>query len=194
MGVRTMKDIEKRIIDDGEIIDDDIIRVDSFLNHQIDVAFLRSFAKGVKEHYGDKRIDKIVTCETSGIAVAFAVAQEYGDLPLVFAKKSRSKITRNDFYNAIAKSFTRGFESEIQIAKKYLHAGDNVLIVDDFLADGNVATGLLKICKQANANVVGATFVIEKAFQKGHSLLEAEGIDVFVGASIKAFENKKPVF
>ena len=189
-----MKNIEQRILRDGHIIDNDILRVDSFLNHQVDVAFLRDFARAVKSHYGDVRVDKILTCETSGVAVAFAVAEEYGNIPFVFAKKAVSKTMVGDLFKAEVKSFTKGVVSEITISRNYLSKGENVLIVDDFLADGNVSIGLLEICRQAGVNAVGVAVVIEKAFQKGHRLLEEAGVDVFAGASIKAFSDNKPIF
>ena len=189
-----MKEIEKRILDDGIIIDNDIIRVDSFLNHQVDPAFLHDFARGVVSHFAGQKIDKVLTCETSGIAAAHAVAVELGNVPYVFAKKTQSKTTVGQFYHAKVKSFTRNSESDIAVACRYLLEGENVLIVDEFLADGNAASGLLEICRQAKTNVIGVAVVIEKAFQKGHSLLLEQGIDLYAGASIKAFVDNKPVF
>ena len=189
-----MKDIEERILKDGKIIDNDIICVDSFLNHQIDVAFLRDFARDCKKYFKNVRIDRVLTCETSGIAIAFAVAQEYGDIPCVFAKKSKTKNTVSNLYRSTVKSFTRGQTNEITISENYLRKGENVLIVDDFLADGNAAFGLLDLCAQAEANAIGVAVVIEKAFQAGHKRLVEAGVNVFAGASIKAFENNKPIF
>ena len=157
-------------------------------------AFLHDFARGVKDHFAGKKIDRILTCETSGIAAAHAVAVELGDVPYVFAKKTASKTTIGQFYRANVKSFTRNIESTFSVASRYLPEGENVLIVDDFLADGNAASGLLEICRQANVNVVGVAVVIEKAFQKGHCLLLEQGIDLYAGASIKAFVDNKPVF
>lgn len=189
-----MKSIEEKILKDGKIIDNDIIKVDSFLNHQIDIAFLREFARGVKEAFADTKIDKVLTIETSGIACAYAVCEALGDVPLVFAKKSKSKTTDQEVYCAEVNSFTRGFVSPVTVSKRFLRQGENILIVDDFLASGNAGLGLIGIAEQAGAHVVGVAAVIEKSFQGGREKIEAKGIRVFAGASIKAFENNQPVF
>ena len=189
-----MKNIEDKILRDGRIIDNDIIKVDSFLNHQIDVAFIREFAMDVKEFFAGKKIDRVLTIETSGVAIGYAVAEVFGDIPLVFAKKTKSKTVGADVYHTPVKSFTRGATSDVTVAMQYLREGENVLIVDDFLAEGNASMGLIDLCRQANANVVGVAVVIEKTFQGGRGRIEKEGIPVFAGASIKAFHDNKPVF
>lgn len=190
-----MKNIEDKILKDGRIIDNDILKVDSFLNHQIDVAFLREFALDVKEFFAGKKIDKVFTIETSGVAVAYAVAEQLGDVPLLFAKKSKSKtVDPNNIYLTRVKSFTRGAVAEVTVAKQYLHPGENVLIVDDFLAEGNASIGLIDLCQQANANVAGVAVVIEKVFQGGRKRIEEKGVPVFAGASIRAFQDSKPIF
>ena len=188
-----MKEIEKKILEEGKVIGNDILKVDSFLNHQIDVAALRLFAKEVKEHFGED-VDRILTIETSGIAIAYAVAEEYGDLPLVFAKKAKSKTVDENVYSTPVKSFTHGGVSDVTVSKKYLKPGEKVLIVDDFLAEGNAALGLIDICFQAGAKPVGVAIAIEKVFQGGHQRIEEKGIPVHAGASIKSFENGAPVF
>ena len=189
-----MKSLEERILKDGVIINNDILKVDSFLNHQIDVALARNLAKEIANEYKEYGINKILTIETSGIAFAYAVAQEMGDLPLVFAKKSKSATVGNDVYTSVVKSFTRNINSQITVSNKYMKPSDTVLIVDDFLAEGNAAFGLLDICGQAGAKVVGVAVAIEKSFQGGRVRLEAEGLKVFSGANIKAFKDNKPVF
>ncbi len=189
-----MKDIENRILRDGKIIDNDILKVDSFLNHQIDVAFLRDFARMTKEFFADKKVDRILTIETSGVAVAYAVAEAFGDLPLVFAKKAKSRTVDENVYTTDVHSFTHGNVAKVTVSKQYLHEGENVLIVDDFLAAGNASTGLIDLCRKAGANPVGVAVVIEKVFQGGRDFIEKEGIPVFAGASIKAFKDNKPVF
>ena len=189
-----MKLIEDRILKDGHIINDDILKVDSFLNHQIDVALMRQFALEAKEYFKDVKVDKVLTIETSGIAVAYPVAEVFNDVPLVFAKKSKSQIVGDNVYKAVVKSFTRGTQSEVTVDKKYLLPGENVLIVDDFLAEGNASLGLADLIKQAGANPVGVVIVIEKSFQEGRKKLENLGLKVFSGARIKAFENNKPIF
>ena len=187
-----MKLLEDRILEDGIIINNDILKVDSFLNHQIDVSLTRQLAKEIAAIF--PTANKILTIETSGIPLAFAVAEELGNIPLVFAKKSKSATVGNDVYTAIVKSFTRNINSQITVANKYLKSSDKVLIVDDFLAEGNASLGLLDLCRQAKAEVTGVAVAVEKGFQGGRDKLEAEGLKVYSGASIKAFKDNKPVF
>lgn len=188
-----MKCIEEKILKDGLVIDNSILKVDGFLNHQVDIEIIDAFAKETKKVFSKQKVDLVLTIETSGIAVAYAVAKEFG-VPLLFAKKTTSKTTIDDYYKANIKSFTRNKISNVIVSKKFLKKDMNVLIIDDFLAEGNAALGLLKICKKAGANVVGVAAVIEKIFQGGRYKLEELGIKVFTGASIKAFEDNKPVF
>ena len=189
-----MKGIEERILKDGVIIDNDILKVDSFLNHQIDVSFLQDFAKNIKEALGETRVDRILTIETSGVAVAFAVAEAFGNVPLVFAKKQKSRTVDGNVYRTQVESFTHGNVATVTVSNRYLLPGENVLLVDDFLAAGNASVGLIDLCRQAGANPVGLAVVIEKLFQGGRALVEKEGVPVFAGASIKAFKDNKPVF
>ncbi len=189
-----MKNIEEKILKDGMILNGDILKVDSFLNHQIDVKTLRAFAEGVKEHFAGQGINKILTIETSGIAVAYAIAEAMGDLPLVYAKKSKSATVGSDVYTAEVFSFTRGVKCDITVCDKYLTAGDRVLIADDFLAAGSAAKGLMRLCEQAGAKPIGLAVMIEKRFQGGHDALVQAGLDVFAGASISAFKDGVPQF
>ena len=144
--------------------------------------------------FADYKIDKVLTIETSGIAVAYAVAEALGDLPLVFAKKTKSKIVNGELYSTKIKSFTRNEVCEVTVSKRFLSKGENILIADDFLAEGNAGIGLIDLCKQAGANPVGFAAVIEKYFQGGHKKIEDLGVKVFAGASIKSFKDQKPVF
>ena len=189
-----MKQLKERILKDGVIINNDILKVDSFLNHQIDVSLTRDLAKEIAETFKGFGVNKILTIETSGLPVSYAVAEEMGNLPLVFAKKSKSLTVGDDVYKAEIKSFTRNICSTVTVANKYLNNGDVVLIVDDFLAEGNAALGLLELCKQAGAKVVGVAVEIEKGFQGGRDKLEALGLKVYSGANVKAFVDNKPVF
>ena len=189
-----MKLLEERILKDGIIIDNDILKVDSFLNHQIDVSLTRELAKEIAKEFKGLGINKILTIETSGLPLSYAVAEELGDLPLVFGKKSKSLTVGNDVYKAEIKSFTRNINSTVTVAQKYLKPSDMVLIVDDFLAEGNASLGLLDLCNQAGAKVVGVAVAIEKSFQGGRDKLEALGLKVYSGANIKAFIDNKPVF
>lgn len=189
-----MKIIEEKILQESVILNNEILKVDYFLNHQVDVATLREYASEVKEFFKDRRIDKILTLETSGIAVAYALAEAFGDVPFVFAKKNKSKIVIGDQYHAQVRSFTKNTVSDVTVSTSFLHDGENVLICDDFLAAGNAALGLLDICRQARANAVGFATVIEKVFQGGREKLQKEGLRVYAGASIAAFKDNKPVF
>ena len=189
-----MKLLEERILKDGIIINNDILKVDSFLNHQIDPALTRAVAKEITAAFKGMGINKVLTIETSGLPVSFAVAEEMGDLPLVFAKKSKSLTVGDDVYKAEIKSFTRNIVSTVTVANKYLNSKDVILIVDDFLAEGNAALGLLDLCNQAGAKVVGVAVEIEKGFQGGRDRLEKLGLKVYSGANVKAFVNNKPVF
>ena len=189
-----MKLLEERILEDGVVINNDILKVDSFINHQIDVSLVRSLAKEINDTFKEYGANKILTIETSGIAFAYAVAEEMGNLPLVFAKKSKSAIVDNNVFCAEVKSFTRGFSSNVTVSNRYLKPSDTVLIVDDFLAEGNASLGLINICKQAGAKVVGVAVAIEKSFQPGRRRLESLNLKVYSGAAVRAFVDNKPVF
>ena len=189
-----MKLLEDRIIQDGVIINNDILKVDSFLNHQIDVSLVRAIAKEINEEFKSFGVNKILTIETSGIAFAYAAAEEMGNLPLVFAKKSKSLTVGSDVYTAEVKSFTRNINSTITVANKYLKPSDTVLIVDDFLAEGNASLGLIDLCNQAGAKVVGVAVAVEKGFQGGRDKLQKLGLKVYSAANVKAFVDNKPVF
>ncbi|MCQ2798032.1 MAG: xanthine phosphoribosyltransferase [Bacilli bacterium] len=188
-----MKELERKILKDGVIINNDILKVDSFLNHQIDTAMVVRTSSYIAAQFED--IDKIVTVETSGIAYAIMVAMAYGNIPVVFAKKTKSAILDySNAYHAEVKSFTRNTVSEISIDKRFIKEGERVLIVDDFLAEGNASVGLVNLCKDAKADVQGVAVIVEKRFQGGRDRLEAMGIKVVSCASIEKFENNKPVF
>ena len=188
-----MKELEERIQSDGVIIDNEILKVDSFINHQIDIALLRRICAYLVEPFHDT--EKIVTIETSGIAFAVSSAELLGDIPVVFAKKSKSKIVdTTNIYTANVKSFTRGIVSPITIDKRFLKKGEKVLIVDDFMAEGNASLGLVELCQQAGAQVMGVCVAVEKSFQGGHGKLNAMGIPVRSGADIAGFDHGKVIF
>lgn len=188
-----MKALQEMILSQGKIINNDIIKVDSFLNHQIDVELISDIAAHIIKHFKDKKIDKVLTIETSGIAIAYAVAYDLR-VPLVFAKKSKSATVGDDVFTTEIKSFTRNTVCKVTVSNKYLKKDENVLIVDDFLAEGNAGMGLIDLCKQAGANVVGFGAAIEKGFQGGRKKLETQGIRVYSGAIIKEFKDNKPIF
>lgn len=187
-----MKELEEKILKDGIVIDNEILKIDSFINHQIDVELLNKICKEIASNFSN--IDKIVTIETSGIAYAIGVAQYLGNIPVVFAKKSKSLITGTNVYTSEVKSFTRKTSSTITIDKRYITEGGNYLIIDDFLAEGNAALGLIDIILQAKGNIKGVGVVVEKRFQGGRVRIEEKGIKVISTASIKEFKDNKPVF
>lgn len=172
-----MKLLEKKIEELGQIIGSDILKVDMFLNHQIDVNLLDEMGKEFYRLFKDKGINKILTVESSGIAIA-VMAAKYFDVPVVFAKKSSHKNVGNDCFMAKSHSFTHGKDYEMIVSKKYLSPADNVLFIDDFLAGGNAAFAVLDILKQSGANLVGIGIAIEKGFQDGGKKLREMGIEL----------------
>lgn len=188
-----MKELEERILKDGKVIGDDILKVDAFINHQIDTKLVFEIGKYLSSKFSD--VTKILTIEASGIAFAIGVARFYNDIPIVFAKKSKSKtVFDNEIYKTTIKSFTRGTESIVTVNKNYLTEDDKVLIIDDFLAEGNASVGLVDLCNQAKAKVVGVGIVIEKGFQGGRKRLEELGLRVESCAIIEKFLDGKVVF
>ncbi|MBP3771502.1 MAG: xanthine phosphoribosyltransferase [Treponema sp.] len=172
-----MKLLEDRILSDGEVIGGKILKVSNFLNHQIDVAFLDGLAKEWKKRFSGLKVTKILTIESSGIAIGCSLAREFG-VPLVFAKKHRTSNVNEDVYSSKVYSFTHDEYYNVVVSKKYLDSEDSILIADDFLANGNALKGLIEICKSAGANVVGAACAIEKGFQNGGDELRKSGLKV----------------
>lgn len=172
-----MREMEQRILQDGSVRGGDILKVDSFLNHQLDWRLLDRAGWEFYRLYREAGVTRIVTIEASGIAVACAAAR-YFDVPAVFAKKAKSRNLDGELYVSRVKSFTYGREYEITLAKKFLSAEDTVLLVDDFLADGMAMDGLLDICAQAGARVAGCGICIEKGFQPGGARLRGRGVRV----------------
>lgn len=184
-----MELLKKRILQDGAVIGDKVLKVDSFLNHQIDVALFNEMGKEFQRRFADGKITKILTVETSGIAVACIAAQHFGNVPVVFAKKQEASNLAEDVYASNVFSFTKNRNYTVRVDKNYLHANDRVLIVDDFLANGNAALGLIDLVEQAGAEVAGIGIVIEKGFQAGRSLLEEKGYRVESLAVVQAIQN-----
>lgn len=188
-----MKALERKILSDGSVINNDVLKIDNFLNFQIDVQTICEIAKFFAKEF--KKIDRILTVEASGIAIGMALAIEYGNIPLVFAKKQNSTVTMNDGkYVALAHSFTHNNDNQIYVSKSFVHKGENVLIVDDFLAAGSASLALIDIVRQAEAHVVGVAVAVEKEFQGGRKKIEAKGIRVISAARITKFESNKPIF
>ena len=161
-----MNFLEERILRDGKVKEGNVLKVDSFLNHQMDIVLIEKIAKEFKRRFGDQRVDKVLTIEASGIGIAILVAREFG-VPMVFAKKAKSVNLDGEMYVAEVESFTHKKTNMVIVSKKYLKEGENVLVIDDFLANGCALQGLISIVESAEANVVGCGIVVEKGFQDG---------------------------
>ncbi len=172
-----MKFLEDRIRQEGQVRPGNILKVDCFLNHQLDVALLDEIGRAFYEKYKDRGITRILTIESSGIAIACMTARYFG-VPVVFAKKAKSKNLDGDVYTSVVHSFTYGRDYDITLAKKFLGPQDTVLLVDDFLAVGKAMNGMLDICGQAGARVAGIGIAIEKGFQPGGAALRKAGYDL----------------
>ena len=182
--------LKKKILEEGQVYAGNILKVDCFLNHQIDCGFLAEVGKEFHRLYKDEGVNKILTIEASGIAIGAMVAQEFG-CPLVFAKKNKTKNIAGDVYTAPVESFTHGTTYNIMVSKKFLNPGDKVLIVDDFLAIGNALKGLISLVKESGAELVGCGTVIEKGYQHGGDKLRAKGIRVESLAIIESMDADK---
>ncbi|MCR4950556.1 MAG: xanthine phosphoribosyltransferase [Solobacterium sp.] len=169
-----MKQLKDRIRKDGRVLNGDILKVDSFLNHQIDVVLLDEIGREFKRRFEGEKITKVLTIEASGIAIACMTARHYG-VPVVFAKKARSGNIGANVYTSVVHSFTYDRNYDITVSKQYLSADDSVLIVDDFMANGQAMHGLIDVCEQAGAKVAGIGIVIEKGFQDGGRRLREKG-------------------
>lgn len=184
-----MELLENRILTDGIILDGDILKIDNFLNHQMDVVLLDEMGKEFKKIFNDVKVDKILTIESSGIGIAVMTARYFNNCPVVFAKKGKSANIGGDVYECVEKSYTRNVEYHIEVSKKYLHEDENVLIIDDFLANGEALNALVSICKQANSNVVGCGVAVSKSYQPGEKRIKDMGIRVESLASIKSMHD-----
>ncbi len=180
-----MKLLEERIRRDGKVGEGDVLKVDSFLNHQIDVAFLSELGKEFYRLFADEQINKVLTIEASGIGIACLTAQQFG-CPVVFAKKTKTNNIYASVYTADVYSYTHQRPYTIVVSKEFLQPDDRVLIIDDFLAKGSALRALWKLIGEAGATTVGAGIVIEKAFQPGGAELRKEGMRIEALARISA--------
>ena len=170
-----MQLLKDRIKKDGKIREGNVLKVDSFLNHQIDINLLNEIGKEFKRRFEGKEVTKILTIEASGIAIA-CIAAQYFNVPVVFAKKTKTTNIAGDVYTTKVESFTHQKVYDIMVSKDFLNEGDKVLILDDFLANGQALIGLSQLVKDAGAEVVGAGIVIEKGFQNGGKMIREQGI------------------
>ncbi len=172
-----MKALEERILKDGKVLPGHVLKVGNFLNHQIDTPFMMEMGKEIARIFEGDKPTKILTIEASGIALGMAAAAAMG-LPLVFAKKKKSINVEDDLFSTLVYSYTHNTEYQVVVSKENLSAGERILIVDDFLANGNAIRGLIDLVNQAGGKVVGCTTAIEKGFQGGGDQLRAEGLKV----------------
>ncbi|WP_138204533.1 xanthine phosphoribosyltransferase [Haloimpatiens lingqiaonensis] len=178
-----MKILHNRILKEGQALNENVLKVDSFLNHQVDPELMFQMGTYFKNYFKDKGITKVFTIESSGIAPAVMTAMQM-NLPMVTLKKQSSKILKGDVYQTTIHSFTKGVDYELTLSKKYINSEDKILIIDDFLANGEAAQGAARLVEAAGAKVSGIGIVIEKSFQTGREKLTEKGYDVYSLARI----------
>lgn len=188
-----MEMLKKKILAEGTAENESILKVDSFINHQVDPEFMREMGEEFARRFRDQGITKVVTIESSGIAPALMTAASL-KVPMVILKKEPSKVLNQDLYQTVVTSYTKGISYELTLAKKYIDENDHVLIIDDFLADGEAATGAIRLIRKAHATVGGIGILIEKSFQPGRKKLEEQGFSVCALARIKEMAEGKIIF
>lgn len=187
-GAIFLKLLEERIVKDGIVKPGNVLKVDSFLNHQMDISLFNNMGKEFKRLFNDTPINKILTIEASGIGIACVAAQYFDNVPVVFAKKSQTVNIDGEVYSTKIESFTHKRVYDVILSKKYLSSKDHVLIIDDFLANGCALNGLLDIAKKAGATVEGVGIAVEKGFQRGGELIRQKGIRVESLAIIESMD------
>ncbi|MGD8192239.1 xanthine phosphoribosyltransferase [Brevibacillus ginsengisoli] len=180
-----MKALQERIVQDGQVLSSQVLKVDSFLNHQVDPMLVTEIGQEFARIFADERITKVLTIEASGIHFAFATAFALG-VPFIYAKKKKAVTQTEDVYSAPVYSFTKQETYQISVSKRYLNAQDRVLVVDDFLATGAALIGLKEIIQESGAHLVGIGAVIEKSFQEGRAKLEEAGVRIHSLARIQS--------
>lgn len=178
---------------EGSVLPGNVLKVGSFLNQQIDISFMKEIGKEINRLYKDSGVTKIFTIESSGIAIAVA-AGFYMDVPVVFAKKNKSANVGEEAYTTVVESFTHGTVNTIVVDKEFIDRSDRILVVDDFLANGNALNGLIDIINQTGATLVGAAIAIEKAFQKGGDSIKARGVRVESLAIVEEMTDDSVIF
>lgn len=188
-----MKALEDRIRRDGLVLSPSILKVDSFINHQVDPVFMQLLGTELANHFQGQGITKVMTIESSGIAPALFTAMALG-VPLVILKKQNSAVLKTDVLQTEVVSFTKETSYQLTLAQKYISDEDHILLIDDFLANGEAATGALRLIRKTHATVAGLGVLIEKAFQPGRAKLEGQGIAVYALASIASMDENGIVF
>lgn len=184
-----MQLLKDRIRKDGKVKEGNVLKVDSFLNHQMDIKLFEEIGKEFKRRFAGEEINKILTIEASGIGIACVVAQSF-DVPMVFAKKTKTKNIAGDVYTSKVESYTHGRVYDIIVSKEFLGKGDRVLLIDDFLANGKALEGLADLVKMSGAELVGAGVVIEKGFQVGGDVIRSKGIHLESLAIVDSMDEK----
>lgn len=178
-----MKILEDMILERGIAVNEDILKVDSFVNHQVDPELMKNIGDEFAEHFKGQGITKVSTIESSGIAPALMTALAL-NVPMLILKKQPSKILNQDLYQTVVTSYTKGTSYELTLSKNFISENDHVLIIDDFLANGEAATGAIRLIRKAHATIAGVGILIEKSFQPGYEKLTEQGIDVYSLARI----------
>lgn len=178
-----MKILEEKILSEGIAVNEDILKVDSFVNHQVDPVLMHQIGEAFAAHYKDGGVTKVVTIESSGIAPALMTALAL-NVPMIILKKQPSKVLNDNLYQTVITSFTKGTSYELTLSQQFINENDHVLIVDDFLANGEAATGAIRLLRKAHATIAGVGILIEKSFQPGRGKLMEQGIDVYSLARI----------
>ncbi len=189
-----MELLKEWILRDGKVKEGGILKVDSFLNHRMDISLLQEIGKEFRRLFPQKEINKILTIEASGIGIAAITAQYFGNADVVFAKKTKSKNLDGELYSVPVESYTRGTRFEVEVSKKFLDEKDCILIIDDFLAHGQALKGLMEIVRQSGAALAGCGIVIEKGFQDGGRILREQGVNLQSLAIIDSIEGGKITF
>lgn len=184
-----MELLKEKILKEGRVKDGKILKVDNFLNHQLDISFLNEIGKEFKKIFSDVKIDKILTIEASGIAIATVASNYFGNIPVVFAKKAKSQNLDGEMYTSTVHSYTYDKDFTITVAQKFLNKDENILVIDDFLAEGQAVKGLIDVIEQAGAKIQGVGIVIEKGFQSGGKTLREKGLRVESLCIIDSMEN-----
>lgn len=180
--------LKQMILEKGHVINENVLKVDSFINHQVDPKLMKEIGLEFYKYFKDSNITKVFTIESSGIAPAIMVASEF-NVPMVILKKQTSSTLNENFYQTEVKSFTKGITYNLTLSKEYISKDDNILIIDDFLANGEAAKGTIKLIENAGATVAGLGIVIEKSFQPGRKFLDNSGYKVYSLARIKSFKD-----
>lgn len=184
-----MKLLEERIRKDGIVVDNEILKVDRFLNHQMDINLFVEMGKEWARLFGPENVTKILTIEASGIGIACVAAEQF-NCPVIFAKKTKTRNIAGEVYSTEVKSFTHGTVNQVIVSKQFLKPGDKVLLIDDFLANGAALEGLVDLVRQSGAELVGAGIAVEKAFQPGGDRIRSLGVRVESLAKVKSMDNE----